>query len=418
MDRAVLITIVNAQYGLLLPCDLSFYASDLYCHNLRSTVDQMHRRQLTPAAYDAFADVVGDWYARRHSGFAQAMMACAAVATGYRFAARWCKTAYHTAINIHLNTVGARDHCAAFPRIVPPPLADWRIEKPEQITRDLLWRILVTEPWLGYAERMRAQYARMADVFSRDEIDLLPKQIERLEALKPLSEAKPWQRRYLQRTTRHRIRRAFKLHDRLFGLKHLRSVLTDRLVLTGHYYRYRLTVDPGDLEYYSEETNTGTPPIHITLLDKTADMSLGTLCIYFENTPLIDFLTAILLHLKTPALELELLQTGQVQNVTSAFFRDPLLPELKGMHDPSTAPDTYITNLITHVNGDDANDGLRGIVDAFDWEPMVEEMMGYPEALLQAMAHRGSNNPWHYILNTETAAPVLDAVKRYFRSVS
>ena len=418
MDRAVLITIANAQAGLLLSPDMSFYASEVCCHQLRPTVDLMHRRQLNPAAYDAFADVVSDVYARRQNGmFIHGVMVCAAIANTYPYMARWYRTAHYTAINIHLNTIGAVDRCRDYPRIVPPALADWRIEKPEHITYDLLWRILVTEPWLGYAERMRAQYARMAEAFSHTEVDRLPEQIKRLDALQRLSENKR-QLRMRQRTTRHRIRRAYKLHERLFGLKRLRSVLRDRLVLTGHYYCYRLTVDAGDLELYSEETNTGTPPIHITLLRKTDQAVLGTLCIYFEDTPLIDFLTAILLHLKTPALELELLQTGQVQNVTSAFFRDPMLPELKGMRDPATAPDTYITNLINHVNGDEAYETMRGIATVFDWEPLVEEMMGYPKALLRTMAHQGPSNPWAYIMDTEPAAPILTAVKQYFRSAS
>jgi hypothetical protein len=217
------------------------------------------------------------------------------------------------------------------------------------------------------------------------------------------------------RTTRQRIRKAFKLHDRLFGLKYLRSVLTDRLTLTGHYYCYRLSIDPGDLELYSEQTNTGTTPIHITILDKFDQTVLSTLCIYFQDTPLIDFLTAILLHLKTPALELELLQTGQVQNITSAFFRDPLLPEMKGVQDPVVAPDTYITNLLSHVQDDEAHTMLRSFVQHFAWEPLVEELMGYPKALLQAMHHHASKNPWEYILNTEAAAPTLDAVKQQFR---
>jgi hypothetical protein len=366
-----------------------------------------------PADYDAFADVVGDCYAQRHNAAVTAMMACATVATGYKYAERWCKTALHTAINIHLNTRGMRDRCKEFPRIVPHALADWRIETVEQINHDLLWRILITEPWLSYAERTRAQIARMAEAFSDRDSDRLPDKILGLNTLALLE--KEQHRRARQHAVRHRIRKAFKLHDRLFGLKYLRSVLRDRLILTGHYYCYRLTIDPGDLELYSEYTNTGSTPIHITVLDKADQTVLCTLCVYFEDTPLIDFLTALLLHLKSPALELELLQTGQVQNVTSAFFRDPLLPEMKGMCDPVTVPDTFVTNLVTHVNDDEAHAMIRSLVAEFYWEPLVEELMGYPKALLQAMHHDGHTNPWEYILNTKPAAPTLDAVKQQFR---
>lgn len=413
MDRAVLITVCNAEAGLLLPPDLCFYAADLNPGSLRKTVRLMHRHQLSPADYDAFADVVGDLYAQRHNNFITEMMACAALATGYKYAERWCKAAVHTAINIHLNTKGLKDRCKDYPRIVPHTLADWRIDDLAQIDRDLLWRILATEPWLSYAERTRAQVARMAEVFSNRDSDLLPDEVLSLSSLSLLE--KKQRQRKRERTTRHRIRKAFKLHNRLFGSKYLRSVLTDELVLVGHYYCYRLKIDPGDLELYSEQTNTGTPPIHITLLDKVERTVLCTLCVYFDDTPLIDYLTAILLHLKTPALELELLQTGQVQNITSAFFRDPLLPEMKGVQDPVMAPDTYITNLVSHVNDDETHGMVRRFVEDFTWEPLVEELMGYPRTVLEAMHHQSSKNPWDYILNTERVAPTLAAVKQQFR---
>jgi hypothetical protein len=414
MQEAVQISVWNAMTGLVLTPDMAFYATDLQSSDLHGTVLKLHRRQLDVHSYEWFVDMITDHYGAHYNGLITSMMVCAALSDGYRHIRRWGASVLQTAINIYLNSIDADDHCE-FPRIVPHALDDVYITTPEQIDRDLLWRIMVTEPWLSYAERARAQYARMATCLGRPRvIDNLSAILRELDLLAPAEV----ERDAVPRSVRRSINRAFKLHDQLFGLDNLRTLLHHKpLILTGHLYCYSLSLDAGDLILYTKNTKTGVPPIHVTVLRRADQVVLCTLCIYFADTPAIDHLIALTLHLKTEETELDLLRVGQAQNLTRAFFQDPVLPTLKGLSDPVLAPSSFVGNLTEHVKHDGEYSLLRSSFDVPCYTMMTElttELMGYSVPVLDMMRDTARCTVWDYITHAEQAMPLLDRAKQCF----
>ncbi len=87
--------------------------------------------------------------------------------------------------------------------------------------------------------------------------------------------------------------------------------------LTGAYFEWRF--------YITNFYRAGHGGLNITLRDKAGN-SLADLCLYFEDTPVIEQVAAIAMHLACGE-EQELLTTGNVSNVTSAGAIHPLIAE-------------------------------------------------------------------------------------------
>lgn len=415
MKDSVKVTVGNALDGLLLTPDMGFFASELKTREVVDAVIELHSQQVTAARYEQFADVVSDIYSEQPALLYTELMVCAALARGYHHIVRWRQSAVQTAINIHLNTIGAADH-AEYPRTVPYELIDLRVAKPEHINRDVLWRILMTEPWLSYAERARAQYGRMMKILSRvGLIEQLPEVLQDLiTATKPQALI-DYDRQ--QADAKRSIKRAYKLFDRLFGNRNLRALLEHKtVVLMGHLYHYALYIDPGDLFYYTANTKTGMPPVHTVVQRKSDQVALCTMCLYFRDTPLIDHLIAFSLHLKTEENELDMLRHGQMQHMTSAFYRDPVLPALKGLSDPVQSPPSFISNISLHANGDEEYEPLRLSLLKYDCDGLVHELLGYPATLMQVMRDAKWYSAWDFIQNDEDeVSRILDRAKQCFR---
>ena len=414
MDEAVRISVWNAYDGLHLTSDLAFYAAEIKCGDLYNAVRTMHAQQLTADSYGSFVDTITDGYLAKHHQVLTWMMPCAVITSGYRQIMRWFNSAYQVAVNMLLDTLGV-ENSSPQPRLVPHNLRNLWIESAEQIDRDVLWRILTTEPWLSFAERARAQYARMSKALSiSNGIERLPHLMQALVDQHPTESATTHQLIADERADKRSIRKAFKLHDRLFGSRHLRSLLSDTLTLTGHLYNYSLWMDKGDLLRRTRKTNAGVPPIHIAINRKGTEQALCTFCVYFEDTPLLDFVTAFMLHLMTEENELDLLRTGQVQNLTRFFFDDPLLPDLKNLHDPVMAPTGLISNIAIHAIEDSQHVGLRSKINVASME-LVEELLGYPPAVLDLLRDGQQYAAWDLIEGVETAKDILDRAKNLFR---
>lgn len=412
MEEGILVSVWNAEQGLRLTADMAFFATEFISHHLENDVKELHSKQLTSDSTDWFADRVTDLAAIHQSTLSRRMMACGGLSRTYRAIKCWYASAVQTAINIHLNTIGAEDNCE-YPRVVPHELASMRIATPEQINRDTLWRILTHEPWLSYAEQVRAQQHRLARTFSKPgAVEMLPQVIEQLVQNAPKEKKNPRERHAVDRS----IRRAYKLHNRLFGSANLRQLLRQRqLTLTGKLYKYNLTTEPGDLLHYTRRTNTGTPPIHMELLRKNDDVPLCTLCVYFKDTPYIDHLIGVSLHLRTEETELDLLRAAQAQFPTAAFYQDPILPGLKGLDDPVTAPATYVSNLALHANNDQQYGTLRDSFREQSWYEIANEMMDFPRDLLKTLYTARQFTGWEFIQQTEEASFVLEQVKTHYR---
>jgi len=135
--------------------------------------------------------------------------------------------------------------------------------------------------------------------------------------------------------------------------------------------------------------------------------------VYFEDTPLIDYMTAFMLHIKTEETELDLLRVGQVQNLTSEFYTDPILPDLKGIHNPIDAPSALISNIMSHAEQDVQRGPLR--FTELDLNALANELLGYSDDLLDVMVDGQKFSEWAMIEGTPDALLILDRAKNLFR---
>jgi len=421
LEEAVQISVWNAKDGLHLTSDLGFYAAEVKAHDLHGAVRDLHATQLTANSYENYVDIITDMYHEHRNRLLQYMMPCVTLASGYHQIVRWFASACEVAINIHLDTIEAPNTCF-LPRLVPHSLRGMQIERIEQIDRDVLWRILTIDPWLSYAERARAQHSRMVTALSQPGgIEKLPKVIDELaKSIPDVPDRERHQRQRLQEGKRS-IRKAYKLQDRLFGSRQLRRLFCTRaerarlgtLTLEGHLFSYALWVDQGELLHRTLSTNTGVPPVHVAIMRKGTRQRLCTFCVYFEDTPLIDYMTAFMLHIKTEETELDLLRVGQVQNLTSEFYTDPILPDLKGIHNPIDAPSALISNIMSHAEQDVQRGPLR--FTELDLNALANELLGYSDDLLDVMVDGQKFSEWAMIEGTPDALLILDRAKNLFR---
>lgn len=96
--------------------------------------------------------------------------------------------------------------------------------------------------------------------------------------------------------------------------------------------------------------SNGHGALDIAVHDKGTGDHLADLCLYFENTPALDQMTAIKLHLAT-GLEGELLETANVTRTTELGATHPVLVERKRVRDARAPVSPQVAELAAMIEG-------------------------------------------------------------------
>lgn len=283
------------------------------------------------------------------------MLMTADIATSYGQIRRGMYAAVDLALAIHLHTINAKD-VAQYRRVIPAPLVDMRIEDVNKVNVETFYRILAVDPWVSWMERLRAQKQRTARVLrEEDAAEFLAEGTqELLKTIIDLVKAKKIERELhkAERAAHKSIRKAVKTFGRLFDIKDLRTFLaSDRanpLLIQGHAYDYSLTKRRGSLIRSTIHLDTGMATVGTAVFSKSGER-LCDLCLYFEDTPVIDCVMATILNVRNEETELDMLRAACVMDTPRDFYEDPVLPDLKGLHDPATAPTTLVENVLAHA---------------------------------------------------------------------
>lgn len=123
------------------------------------------------------------------------------------------------------------------------------------------------------------------------------------------------------------VRRGVEKFSQLFGSKDIKAFITgDDFVVEGELYNYRVSKTFGILEHSARPT-TGHIPYKLQFLTKD-NIVLAEGCVIFEDTPVIDQLIALMLHVKNNN-EDEILRNTNFSNITEAYHSDALLQQIK-----------------------------------------------------------------------------------------
>jgi hypothetical protein len=375
----VTITALNAVNGLYLTPDMYFCVVNIAASSEPSPViDFVHRFHATQPhteSYDEFSDIAGDafldWRDENRQGpvpvyrshFGEVAMMAEDLASTYTQIRRGLYAAVDVALAVHLRSIQAPDD-TEYRRVIPAGLAEMRIEQLDDITSDTFFRILSVEPWVSWIERLRAQKQRSANYLSRSDTELMLGEGTRvlLDILKEYHTRKASKLRQIEyrrlAAARKSIRKSIKLFERLNGMADLRRFLASRnepptgprlgLVIEGHTYDYHLFMRPNSLLRTTLDCNSRISPAGTVVYNKQGKR-LCDLCLFFEDMPLLDNVMATALSAKNETTELEMLHAACVIDTPRWFYDDPILPDLKNLHDPATVP-TMIENVFNYTD--------------------------------------------------------------------
>jgi hypothetical protein len=372
--NAVDATAGNALQGLYLTPEMWFTAAHMTPQILEASVEMMHKTQPLTADYESFAERVnGSYYIWDHLGafdcsktdiegylgfkdgdlrLGKLSMMAADISMTYRQIRRALLAATNLATTIMLRNVNAED-TASYPRVIPAALDDLRISSIEHVNINLFHRILTVEPWLSWMERFRAQKQRSDRTLAGEDAgEALAEGIhERTrEILKKIENTRRGVPK-IERAARKSLRKSAALFDRVLGVEarrdFLRSWQGKPLLVEGHQYNYFLSMRRNSLFRTTIDTDTRMSTVATMVYNKAGER-LCELCHYFRDTPALDCVIATTLNVTNEETELDLLRAACVIDAPRSFYHDPVLPELKGLRDPVTAP-TLIENVFSHV---------------------------------------------------------------------
>jgi hypothetical protein len=363
----------SALVGLHLPADMWFLAAHVNDTFLDPLVTRFHQVQITPKQLRNFADYAMEMYALRRnlSGeytYINLLMVLADLTRTRAQIRLGLLAVLQEALSIHLKTINDPD-TLPYPRIISDELEDMRIPDISMVSVETMHRILVTEPWLTWMERLRAQKGRtgrVLDAFSVEEfrsavVDTTGEIRNRLE-----TSARKRQEFYDRRAAKKSIKRATKLYENAFGLNDLKTFFSsdkpgNELVINGHAYDWHLRQQYCSLFRFTTNLDTECTPVSTTIYNKAGE-ALCEACIYFKNTPIIDHILALKLNVSSEETEVDVLSAMNVLQTTTAFYSDPCLPELKGISKPASAPTIFINNIDAHIQSVASADGYTEVL--------------------------------------------------------
>lgn len=356
-------TASNAKRGLYLTPDMSFCAGFIVPFLLEHSVDRLHAKQPLTEVFSPWADRVQDTYLawksltrlsdQSKARLGEITMVAADLASTYRQIERAMVAAVDTALAIHFRTIGAEDH-AEYRRVIPRELEDMQIAAIEQVDVIIMHRILQAEPWGSWMERLRAQHQRTEKVLrtSEDLADRLRDGIIEIIETITRDTRKVQIRQYRENQLAHKsIRRSVKMYERLGTMSNLRLFLNSHqadtaLVIPGQQYDYHLVMRRNSLIPGTIMCDTKMSPVATAVYNKAGDR-LCEVCLYYEDTPVLDYVMAMGLNVSNCETELDILRAGCVIDTPRGFYDDPVLPDLKELSDPVDAP-MLIDNIFNH----------------------------------------------------------------------
>jgi hypothetical protein len=284
--------------------------------------------------------------------------------------------------------------------------------------------LLTTEPWLGWMELLRAQRARSIALLQcsrlstalADHIQYLLEYVN----TDPLWLAERRKDRADAITARKSIRRSYKMYNRVGRVDTLRKFLQSSskpyrpLVLEGKRYDYHLIQNP-DLIANTQNCNDKTSTAATIVVNKAGER-LCQICVYYHDTPPLDFVMATAVQVQNEETEMDILRGGWVMDAARHFYADPILPELKGLKEPNQAP-TLVENIINHTVYETANgtfsrkSHIKVKAMPLAFRAFVKIMRCGPQ-YLKIMRACERFSVWEYVNGDKEATAQLKAVQR------
>jgi hypothetical protein len=364
MDAAVEATLSHAVNGLYISPDMWLSANYLTAHLLLRPVKIMHSQQPITTDFERFSDLINEYYhivadytsrpdvpalySQTYNRCVREFMAVTDLSMTYTQIRRALLSAVYVAMAIVRKTINTPDE-GDYPRIIPFQLEDMRITSYDAINEDIFQRILAVPPWSGWTAKLRAQRTRTLATLSDKSIltDILrpAKHLRDVLVTKPLKKS-------FRRKTHRTIRKSADLFQRTFGSQQLRAFLSSTpqqpFPVQGFRYNYDLIMRPKSLFRSSHILDTNTSTITTLVYNKIGER-LCELCLYFEDTPILDTAVATVLHVQNEETEIDLLRAACVIDAPKLFYADPILPELKHLSDPLLMP-TLIESIMSYTD--------------------------------------------------------------------
>lgn len=179
--------------------------------------------------------------------------------------------------------------------------------------------------WIERVELMGRRFMALENFDIKDSIDWMQKQFRQRSperyALTDYSYQKSElkNRKKLLKKASKALQKGMNVFKSFFGQETLKAFLSgDGFTVDGDYFNYHISRSNIDMVRHTLDPNRVHIPYKLELLDKNNGLVLGEGCILFENTPVIDQLIAIMLHLQHGE-EQELLTTMNIFNKSDGF---------------------------------------------------------------------------------------------------
>lgn len=348
------VSVEIALSGLYTTPDMRFFSMFADHQTLQDAVQTIiHSKQPLTSSYADYGDYL---YESFHSSpvdsshkLGAALMNLYSFTDSHAIIDHALNAIVEVAMNILKKTNNVPEDPTRF-RIIPHELEHLRFTRPLKITRENFHEMFMCEPWLSWIELMRGQMERNQTAIANYNLAECARFFRSVLVKKgdPKTVKKVARRDENDlKQAKKAITRAYKLHERLFGVHDVkRLVKHHRVTIEGRHFDYHLSVERGHLFRDTIVRDSRMSPTWLAIIDKKdRKKELGTACLYFDDTALLDHLLNVKLCASNASAELDMVKAFHITSVTKRFFDDPLLPDLKGVHDPVTAPLTMVENI-------------------------------------------------------------------------
>jgi hypothetical protein len=403
-----------ALSGLYITPDIWFYSMVASKDDLANAVQRIiHDKQPLTSSYAKFGDYLYEKYHNeRELGYGRYLMTMSSFALSDWQTNVALNTLVEVAISIHMKTINAPDH-SIYPRIIPHELEHSRFDSAWKINRDVFRQMFMIEPWCSWIELMRGQFQRNQRIVRH--ADIVPEVREFTNRTKAvainLSKKHVEKQNQDIRQAKRAIKRAVKLHDKLFGIDDIRLLMKGHLVIIrGHHFDYILSTETDKLFHHTIVRDSKMAPTWLRIRNKRGD-DLGSACLYFDDTAILDHLLNVKLYASNPNTELDMIRGLHVTRVTRNFFNDPVLPELKGLHDPVTGPLITTDNILLHAQNDRTNLAQKRIMYGplyIEAQAALQELLRFPKKYMAMIRKCGAYGLWSYISGNPQALAIIE----------
>jgi hypothetical protein len=355
----------NATCGLYATPGIEYFANSILVDKLTKAIEMMHLRQPRTKDYVAYGTLISDLYLCElpEYPFGRVVMCCGALCRTYIQIENAFLAVARVAVAIHQKTINVADDWA-FPRIIPDGLEEMRLPSLAAITQDDIHRIWCAQPFAGYMEMLRAERHRvmhaMTDSKFTDAIMRLQLVLEKI-SYPQRTIMQTVRRKY--HTARRSVRRSTDMYNRLGKRdlldRFLQSSPLQPLIIPGHRYDFHL-IKKQDLLSNTVNCDNGVGAVTCVVCQKDTHNHLGEICVYFPETPPLDHVLATELYLRTPEREMDLLRAACFIDANTAFYHDPILPELKGISHPNEMPISTV-GINFHACSDPDHQRMRSV---------------------------------------------------------